>query len=360
MKLLVDVRKLSKKPSGIGLYTYNFLNSIKNENLEIFLVTDVIESDELKNLKRKGIKIFVYGSNVNKNIDVLKYFRYIQKSIEEIKPDIFWEPNNIIPLKLKNNYGKIIVTIHDIFPITSSEHYSLVFKTYFNICLRNTINISDALIYVSKQTKNQVENNFKKAINKYNFISYNIVDLIKNSKSIQDNNYFLFIGNIEKRKGVDLLVKAFDLYRKEGGKNKLYLGGSLRDKSIKIMIDQINNSDELVKYLGYVSNESKKELLRKCSAFVFPSKAEGFGIPPIEAISVGKPCIVSNIDIFKEILEDNVEYFNIEADESKTILNLKNKLFNYSKINGDKKNNIIYKYSAENLSNKFIDFILNL
>ena len=362
MKILVDLRKLSNKPSGIGVYTYQFIKGIVNENdkINIIGITDVLISDEIKELKNYKIKIFEYGKEVNKNFEVIKYFKYIQKIILSVEPDIFWEPNNIIPRKIKNPYGKIVTTIHDIFPITSKENYSLIYRWYFNLCMKKTLKMSELLIYVSNFTKNEVEINYKDAKNKRSIISYNIVDIKKvDSENILDNNYFLYIGNIEKRKGIDLLIKAFSVYIHLGGNKKLYIAGDLRDKSIKSMIDSINLEEEIIKYKGYISNEEKINLLAECSAFIFPSKAEGFGIPPIEAMIYNKNCIVSNIDIFKEILGESAIYFNFNESESETINNLAHTLFNYSNLKDNYKRNIINKYSSKKLSKNLITFFKN-
>ncbi|MDK0822921.1 glycosyltransferase family 4 protein [Clostridium perfringens] len=360
MKILIDVRKLSSKPSGIGIYTFNFIQSILDSEIKIILISDVLESFELNQLKKIGIDVICYGKKVDKNLDVYKYFKYIQKNIFKIKPDIFWEPNNIMPINIKNPFGAVVTTIHDIFPITTPEYYGLIYKLYFRFCINRTINASDAFIYVSEDTKDNVEEVFKKSVKKKKFVSYNIVDVKNNKIKNDDYNYFLYIGNIEKRKGVDLLIESFKLYREEGGEKLLYIAGNIRDNKIKEKIDEINRVDNSIILKGYISSSEKNKLLENCSCFVFPSKAEGFGIPPIEAISFNKPCIVSDINIFKEVLSDGVDYFKIEDENKKSIINLKNKLFNYKKIDEIYRKNIISKYSSANLGVNFLEFITSI
>ena len=66
-----------------------------------------------------------------------------------------------------------------------------------------------------------------------------------------------------------------------------------------------------MKLLGYVSDKEDKTLMRDCKAFLFPSFYEGFGIPPLEAISAGtKQVIVSDTEVMHEIFGDNVVYIN--------------------------------------------------
>ena len=71
-----------------------------------------------------------------------------------------------------------------------------------------------------------------------------------------------------------------------------------------------------MKLLGYVSDEEAKTLMRDCKAFLFPSIYEGFGIPPLEAMSAGcKRIIVSDTEVMHEIFGDSVEYINIKKEE---------------------------------------------
>ncbi len=65
-----------------------------------------------------------------------------------------------------------------------------------------------------------------------------------------------------------------------------------------------------VRYLGYVSDEQLKGLYRNALCFVFPSRYEGFGIPPLEAMAMGCPVVASSIDAVKEVCGDAARYFD--------------------------------------------------
>ena len=122
MTILIDARTLGAKPSGIGTYTYNFIQGIRRQSeWDVVLTTDVIESTQMKQLVAEGVRVIPFDSNASKTAKVLSYFRFVQRTIHEVKPDIFWEPNNLFPTKLKNPYGKIVVTVHDLFPFTMPE-----------------------------------------------------------------------------------------------------------------------------------------------------------------------------------------------------------------------------------------------
>jgi glycosyltransferase involved in cell wall biosynthesis len=63
-----------------------------------------------------------------------------------------------------------------------------------------------------------------------------------------------------------------------------------------------------VKFIGYISDSDFVLLLKECKAFLFPSFYEGFGIPPLEAMCVGAPVVVSDIPVLKEIFGLSADY----------------------------------------------------
>ena len=364
MRLLVDIRKLSNRPSGIGIYIYNFIKEIMNyREIEITAITDVLLSDEILELKSLNLKFIEYGKEVNSNIEVFKYFRFVEEVIKREKPKCFWEPNFIIPRNLKRKFKDIrfIVTVFDLIPITNPEFVSIKYRIYFKYFLKKTLKNIDSIIYISNTVKNQCEKMYKFISDKPSLMNYVIINKeIKEREELIDNNYFLFIGNIEERKGIRVLLEAYKMYFKNGGSKKLKIVGSIRDVRIQELINNmILDFGENIEYLGYVDIRKKEELIEKSSALIFPSYIEGFGIPPVEAIAKGKPVIVSNIEIFKEILGDSATYFDISDDFNNSICSLYEAMIEYKDNNNlDITERILEKYNGKVLTEKLVDFIL--
>ena len=63
-------------------------------------------------------------------------------------------------------------------------------------------------------------------------------------------------------------------------------------------------------FLGYISDAYMKWLMGHAKALLFPSRAEGFGIPPLEALALGTPAIVSDIPVLREIYGNTVRYID--------------------------------------------------
>lgn len=351
MKILVDARSLGQKPSGIGMYIYNFVNELNTyPDVEIGLLTDVAESEEMKKLsQKKNVKMCIYGKCVNKNTDLFFYFRYVQKMIHEIQPDIFWEGNNLVPVKIKNPYGRFVVTIHDMFPVYMPECYGRIYPHYFKYGIAKTLKMADTVIYNSKETKAETEKYFPLAKEKKSFLSYIIVEVDIQGK-IEDRDYFLYIGNLEKRKGTDLLLRAYREYRQNGGKKKLVLAGKMREKEIEELFLEVSSQIDGLEYAGYVDDQEKNKLLAECSCFLFPSRAEGFGMPVIEAMAYKKPVIASDLTIFKELLGNVINYFETTKEDKTAVKNLGELMHSYQEKISDKNyEEVQNKYTAKTL-----------
>lgn len=349
LKILVDARALGKNPSGIGMYLYKFLQGLRMcGDVQTELLTDVTESAEIKALEAAGISIYRYGKRIEKSAGVYAYFRFVQKMIGEVKPDIFWEGNNLIPVKLKNPYGKIIVTIHDVFPFTVPEGYGKIYRYYFRMNLSKTLRNVDAVLYNSIETRKETERVAPLAKGKESFVSYIIVDTVPEME-ISDEGYFLYIGNLEKRKGTDILLHAYRKYQERGGERKLILAGKIREKEIEELCERMRGSEDGVVYMGYVGEKQKDELLAKCHCFVFPSRAEGFGIPIIEALSYGKPVIGSDLSIFDEIADGRIQRFLLDESVERSAANLAEELLCVKPLDLEGAKSCTRKYSESTL-----------
>ncbi len=110
-------------------------------------------------------------------------------------------------------------------------------------------------------------------------------------------------------------------------------------------MEELNN----MIYTGYVSDNKIVALYKSCACFIYPSLYEGFGIPPLEAITAGcKKVLLSNIDVFKEVYGDSVEYFDLKNAET---FNFKEMLDNGKQVKED----IIEKYSWKNIAKQILE-----
>lgn len=116
----------------------------------------------------------------------------------------------------------------------------------------------------------------------------------------------LYVGTIEPRKGVDRLLKAFEIVNKEIPDVELIICGKIgwKVKELGERLSKLTAENKNIKYLGYVSDTDLVKLFREVDVCVYPSLYEGFGLPPLEAMACGCPVIVSNTSSLPEVVGD--------------------------------------------------------
>ncbi len=117
--------------------------------------------------------------------------------------------------------------------------------------------------------------------------------------------YVLFVGTLEPRKNLNFLIRSFDQVAKARPDVHLVLAGR-RGWMAQAIFDELERRDLLgrVHITGYVRERFLPALYRQASAFVYPSLYEGFGLPPLEAMSSGTPVIVSRSSSLPEVVGD--------------------------------------------------------
>ena len=112
------------------------------------------------------------------------------------------------------------------------------------------------------------------------------------------------------------MAKAFKILVDNDKNYKLILVGKQKINGDDFVLKKIsefikkNNLENKIILKGYLSVEELKRIYKSSALYVFPSVHEGFGIPIIEAMSMGLPVLCSDIEIFREIGKDSVLYFN--------------------------------------------------
>jgi glycosyltransferase involved in cell wall biosynthesis len=139
----------------------------------------------------------------------------------------------------------------------------------------------------------------------------------------EDGFNILFVGRLEKRKGVETLFKAIPMVLKEVPDTHFYIvgkdtylapsGGSYKD----YLLDNLDKHyHKYVEFIGYVDDTELKNYYRTCDLFVAPSLYESFGLIYLEAMAWGKPVIGCDVGGIPEIIEDGITGILIPPDNA--------------------------------------------
>lgn len=123
--------------------------------------------------------------------------------------------------------------------------------------------------------------------------------------------YVLYVGTLEPRKNLTMLIRSFDKLAKSNPDIHLVLAGR-RGWMAQAIFDELERRDLIgrVHITGYVQDQHLPALYRGAAAFIYPSLYEGFGLPPLEAMSAGTPVIVSKNSSLPEVVGDAGLYVN--------------------------------------------------
>jgi len=270
MRIGIDGRVLEKKMTGIGRYLLNILEELPSYDKKntYFIFT---------NRKQNHIDNEFFNF-VNTNYPLLDskvstpiWLNFIlPKLIEKFKIDLLIGPNILVP-SIKSDRVKYISIIHDIMPLTHPQFFPASYRLFLKTFLPLSIKKSEL-----SKLKDELRINLPE-------------------------KFVLYVGVLEERKNISLLIKLSDLVKEKRLNFKVVLAGKpgYGYSNFKKLIDERKDG---ILIFNHLTDKELLFLYNSAFAFVFPSFVEGFGLPPIEALACGLPVIASNCDALKEIL----------------------------------------------------------
>ncbi len=221
-----------------------------------------------------------------------------------------------LPL-VKAPTGQTLLTIHDIRGLgyESGVLERAAYKLFFERSLR----AADHVITVSEAMQREILGIFPEIPVSviYNGLDANGFDSVSEvdqhlfrQKYNLPSEFILAVGHLERRKNYLRLVDAMARIRDRGRSYRLLIIGN--DSGERRAIEERVKADNLSGHVQILSGLSDKEIrcaYKLCSLFVFPSSYEGFGIPILEAMAAGRPMVLSDIAVFREITQDRGVYF---------------------------------------------------
>lgn len=321
MKIMIDARFYGLENAGLGRYAINLLDnlqSIDNSNEYLVLLRDKY-FNKLK-FAKKWKKVRAESQHYTMREQFL-----LSKLINKYKPDIFHALNPNIPYFCKRT---LVVTVHDLTQIRidnrATTHllpvYLIKLFAYKRI-FSKAVKLASKIIVPSQAVKKDLVDFYDTDKNKVVVIYEGVNSSTKKSISakfvlekygLNGKKYFMYTGSAYPHKNLERTIEALK-YLNEKSSEKIYLAiSSSRSKFTKRLSKtmQKNNMEKYVLLLGFVPDEFVDILSSNSVGFIYPSIAEGFGLPGLEALQSGTLLLASDIAVFNEVYEDNAIYFN--------------------------------------------------
>jgi glycosyltransferase involved in cell wall biosynthesis len=326
MRIGIDARWFGPRVGGGGLGRYvaelvNHLQEIDGNNEYVIF------------LKKENFHEFVLKRpNFSKRlVDVPWYSAAEQfvmpREIALSKVNFMHYPHWNVPVMSRVPF---VVTIHDLILLddphsarstTRGAFVHGVKYAAFRLCLEKAVHSSRHIIAISEATKRSILSHFNVSPQKITVI-HNGVSMPGSGKGISLRGlgvmepYLLYVGNNYPHKNLETLLEAFAAFLPGHPETQLVFAGKydefsrrLEALALKLAIPKTS-----LRFLNLPTDEELGALYRNARLLVFPSRLEGFGIPPLEALSVGTPVMASNTSSMPEVLGETVRY--VDPDDS--------------------------------------------
>jgi glycosyltransferase involved in cell wall biosynthesis len=334
MKILYFSKFLSPVGGGGDLIFYSLMKRMLELGHEIHVIcydTEVNYNVILPQANIYRIKP-VISSGTGKFLSVREHLTYILNAFRKGRSIINKEKIDIIhanilsPVVPATLLGKlyripVIITIHDLFRSRSENYWNKwsrqndvprYFSVLGNLYERLMVRLPVSRIHAgSLATQQDILNLNPRA--KVSLVYYGI-ELRNNYPRPEYKKCVLFIGRLIITKNLEIVIRSFEKISGVIPDAKLVIlgDGPMRENWEALASNLKLN--RIIEFKGYVSEEEKLTYLSTCSCLVFPSLHEGFGLVILEAFSMSKPALVSDVPPFDEIIDNEINGFLIRAN----------------------------------------------
>jgi len=336
-KIIFDALKTGTINSGLGKFCDSLGNSIYKEN------------------KKYEIKYIVKEKYQAKNYYSQQKLSFSQKFIGFKDADLLHCTHQESRFFSYSKNTKVLLTIHDLNFL--EKNYSDVKKKKKLALVQKKIKRAHAISYISNYTKELV-NMHLNTQNKIEYVVYNGNPLDIETKIVKPlfieakQLFFFSIGLIQEKKNFHVLIPLLKFFPN----HKLIIAGKNSGsyaKKIEELAKELEVQDQLI-LPGEINESNKIWLYKNCDSFLFPSLAEGFGLPIIEALSLGVNVVCSNKTSLPEIGKDFVTYItNFEPEEMKVLI--QNSILKNTEEERTLKINYAKNYSWQTSAQKYLD-----
>ncbi len=217
-------------------------------------------------------------------------------------PDLLFVPSHVLPWSYR---GKSVVVVHGLEALHFPKAYSRFVRWYQRFTTRYAVKNAVRLIAVSNTVKNDLSHFFHCPENKVSVVYEGVSPVV--SSQLPREKIIVSIGRIEERKNQFRLIQAFEKFFQSHPDYTLKLigpdgfGASAIHQYVKKLPSTVR---EKISFPGYLPHNEALKVLQTASLFAYPSLAEGFGLPILEAMSVGTPVLTSLGSACAEIAGD--------------------------------------------------------
>ena len=218
------------------------------------------------------------------------------------------------PLGPPRRFGlPLVVTLNDVMPLDHPEWFTRVNVLHTRVIVRRLARLAAALLVPSAFTRREVAAAWDIDPARIHVARYGVdarfapgpVDEASLARLGVRPPYLLTVGRLQPRKNLEAALDAFTRLSGAGAEHQLVVAGA-RGWHDDELLERVRTSPaaDRIRVTGRISDDELIALYRGAACFVFPSRFEGFGFPPLEAMACGAPVVSSNRTSMPEVVGD--------------------------------------------------------
>ena len=304
MRILIDYRPALRQRTGVGEYAHELAGALKptlstGDSLVLFSSSwkDRLSPNAVPDVPIVDARLPVTLLN-------LVWHRLEWPPIETLTGDIDIA-HSMHPLLMPARTAAQVVTIYDLYFLDHAANTTAEIKRDYPVLVGSHARRADAVITISKYTASQIEQRLAVNPERITICPPGAPSWTPLERYAAEG-HILFMGTIEPRKNVETLLRAYALLvQREPNAPPLVLAGKVTTACEHVL--KAIESPPLagrVRTAGYVSGNEREQLYRDASMLVLPSLDEGFGMPALEAMTIGLPVIASDRGALPEVIGD--------------------------------------------------------
>ncbi|MFN2214366.1 MAG: glycosyltransferase family 4 protein [Anaerolineales bacterium] len=312
MRIGIDATALPPQPVGAGNYIIQLIRALVKANFDHQLVIYTQQhSPDLINLPADAEVEWRIVSDMTPGFRLVWEQTSFPGLIRRDKVNLLHSLHYTKPLRLQ---CASVVTFHDMTFFLYPQLHTRARRLFFPPMMKLSAKQADEIVTVSESTRRDVIRLLGVDPDKVSATqlgvdaSFRVIDDLQAKKVIVTKydlpeEFILYLGTIEPRKNLPLLMRAYRLLVDSGTRLKLILVGKYgwMYQEVFNLVSELNLED-MVRFTGYIPQDELPLVYNLASLFVYPTIYEGFGIPVLEAMACGVPVISSDIASLPEIV----------------------------------------------------------
>lgn len=297
MRVVLDMRCVHPGMTGIGRYAANLCLSLERLGTEMELAAIATPAGAPYLSSMTSIRLILDGSPDPAWSDMI-----LPDVLREARAEIFHSPLFVLPSVRVCDY---LCTIHDAVPLVRPDLTPPPFAEFFRMNAPRAVRTASHVVTVSEHARQDLIRHQSLAPERVTAIHEPVSPIFK-PRPEAPRDFLLYVGALDRRKNLALLVEAYALLRRQlpSAPPLVIVGGPSGDGfDVERVVSQFDLRSH-VQLLGRVPDDQLAQLYASASVFVFPSLYEGFGLPVVEAMASGTPVVASNASAIPEIAGD--------------------------------------------------------